>query len=151
MYSSKMRTIRCSGRHKRGVQKGCVCVWGGCVSRERGCVCPWGCVWGVSRGGVCVWVVCSKGGVSRQGVCVSRRGCVCPDRGGVSRGGCVCPEGVCVSGGIVCPEGGMCVQGVVCLEGVCVRVRGWWVCPEGCAREHTGIHPPMDRIPDTRM
>ena len=103
MHSSRMRTVRCSGRLGG-------CLSGGYLPRGGGCL-PRGCL---SRGYVCLGSV-SAGGCLHRGVYL-----------GVSALG-VSAQGGCLPS-IVSAQGGVCLAGV-CLGGVCL---GWGAYPGGC-------------------
>ena len=130
MHSSRMRTVRNSGR-----------IWGG-GSAPRGGVCLGGLLWGVSAaGGVSapgggsgcllggcllpvrgVWVSALEGvsvprGCVCSGVCVYYRGCLLLGGllPGVCSGGCLLQGGVCLLLGVSAPGGGVsALGGVVC-------------------------------------
>ena len=116
MHSSRMRTVRCSGRLPSSGEGGCLLLGGVCsggsaprggclllgggVVCSRGCLLPWGCLlpgggcllqWGgVGSRGVCSWGVSASGGCLLLGRCLLW--------GGVySRG--VCSWGVSAPGG----------------------------------------------------
>ena len=83
MHSSRMRTVRCSGRG-RGER----CLTGECMPRVGICLGGWGVAAQRSSDQGCVW----PGGVCLGGGGLTRVGAVCPrgsDQGGVCQWGCV--------------------------------------------------------------
>ena len=116
MHSSRMRTVRCSGRLDGG--------WGG----------------GFGQGGVCqgVCVCLSRGGCLSMGVSVW--GCVCLS-GGCLSGRCLSSGGLCLSRvqGGVCPGGVVCVclAGGVCPPGGSVYPSMQWGRHSHCGQTYT--------------
>ena len=137
MHSSRMYTVRCSGRPWW-------CLTGGVST---GGVCPGGCL----PRGVSAQSGCLPRGVSVcQGVCLPARGCLLRwvSAQGVSTQGSVCPEWVSAQGG-------------VCLPGGCLPARGClprWVSAQGVSAcqgvsAQGGVclpqPSPVDRMTDT--
>ena len=147
MHSSRMRTVRSSGRISGGVPgpggvylvrggvpgRGCL-LWGdlvpgGCTWSKGGCL-LWGCTWsqgGVPGPGGCTW----SGGVPSPGGCTWSGGVPGP---GVylALGGCA-PGGVCSSGGCTWSGNPPCGQTDACknitfatsLRTVTICERAW--------------------------
>ena len=111
MHSSRMRTVRSSGRIWGGASApGGMCLLWGVSGRRAVCVWSWA-VGGVWSQGVCVW---------SQGVCVWSRGCLLGEVSGprgVYSGGVSGPGGVCSQRGSA-PRG-VCSRGVSAQGGVC--------------------------------